>query len=60
VHIPGQPVNKGVNEADRVFWPDVIIQRFWQEQRLGSVGASEVRHNPDSDASDSDSESVSN
>jgi hypothetical protein len=46
-----QSVNKGIDKTNGVFCPDVFVQRFRQQQRLGSIGAGEVRHDYDSDAS---------
>jgi hypothetical protein len=37
---------------------NVFVQRFRQQQRLGSIGTGDVRYNPDSDTSCIDSESV--
>jgi hypothetical protein len=53
-----QSLNEGVDEADRVVLANVFVQRFRQQQRLGSVGTGDVRHDPDSDTSCVDSESV--
>jgi hypothetical protein len=51
-------LNEGVDEADRVVLANVFVQRFRQQQDLGSVGTGDVRHDPDSDAPCVDSESV--
>ena len=32
-----QPIHKGIDEANRVIWTDVLVQRFRQEQPLRSV-----------------------
>ena len=39
-----QPIDKGIDEANRVLRADIIVQRFRQEQSLRSVVADEVRH----------------
>ena len=39
-----QPVDKGINETNGVFGTDILVQRFWKEQRLGSIVAGDVRH----------------
>src|SRR5580692_1360158 len=39
-----QPFDEGINETDRIFGADVFVQRFWQEEGLGTVLADDVRH----------------
>lgn len=54
-----QTINEGVDEADRIVLADVFVERFWQQQRLGSVETGDVRHGPDSNGYCVEPESVS-
>ncbi len=53
-----QSINEGFNEPDGVLGADVIIERFWKQQRLGSVVTGDVRHDPEFNASCVEPESV--
>src|SRR6478752_533474 len=53
-----QAVDKRLNEPHRVLGTDVVIERFWKQQRLGSIVASNVRHDPNSNRSRAEPESV--
>jgi hypothetical protein len=39
-----QSINKGFDKANRVLWADILVQRFCQEQGLGSVVTGDVAH----------------
>jgi hypothetical protein len=54
-----QPVNEGVDEADGVVLADIFVQQFGQQQCLESVVTGDVRHDPDSNLTRAEPESVS-
>jgi hypothetical protein len=39
-----QPIDERVDEAHRVVRGDIIIDGFWQQQRLGTVMTRDMRH----------------
>jgi hypothetical protein len=39
-----QTVNEGVDEADRIFCVDILVQAFGQKECLGAIVAGDVRH----------------
>jgi hypothetical protein len=39
-----QAINKGFDKANRVLGADILVQRFWKEQGLGSVVTGDVAH----------------